>query len=152
MNPILVATDGSHAGTAAVEQGLSLAAQLGVGVTFVSVRKPPSRMLGDPFYERSIGRGVREAQAVVDDACARAEATGIAAEAEVLEGNPAEEIVTLADNRDSGLIVVGSRSHGPFVGALLGSVSAGVVHHACRPVVIVNGGPPNTWTRAVRAA
>jgi nucleotide-binding universal stress UspA family protein len=151
MNNILVATDGSRSGTAAVEEGLKLAEGLGVGLTFVSVHRAPPRFLGDPFYERSISQALHDSDAAVQDAFARAEAMGIHAETEVLEGDAADEIVALADNRDSAMIVVGSRGHGALVGTLLGSVSAGVVQQARRPVVIVNPGPP-VEKRTKRAA
>jgi nucleotide-binding universal stress UspA family protein len=151
MNNILVATDGSRAGTAAVEEGVKLAARLGSGVTFVSVHGTPSRFLGDPFYERSISQGLHHAYAAVQDALARAEAMGVSAETDVLEGDAADEIVALADNRDSPMVVIGSRGHGALVGAMLGSVSAGVVQQARRPVVIVNPGP-QVQERTTRAA
>lgn len=140
MKNILVATDGSRSGTAAVEKGLELAANLDGRLTFVYVHRAPSRILGDPFYERNVSQGLRDAHAAVEDALARAETMGVPADAEVLEGNAADEIVALADNRDSSMIVIGSRGHSPLVGALLGSVSAGVVQQSHRPVVIVNPG------------
>lgn len=142
MNNILVATDGSRSGTAAVEEGLKLAARLDVGVTFVSVHRAPPRFVGDPFYERGVSQALHDAHAAVQDASARAEAMGLPADTEVLEGDAADEIVALADNRDSPLIVVGTRGHSALVGTLLGSVSAGVVQQARRPVVVVNPGPP----------
>ena len=151
MNDILVATDGSRSGTAAVEEALRLAARLGVGLTIVSVYRPPSRILGDPFYERTVRQGLRDMHAAVEEALDRATASGVPADGEIIEGDAADEIVALADNRDSSFVVVGSRGHGPLVGALLGSVSAGVVQHARRPVVIVNPGPPAD-RRTVRAA
>jgi nucleotide-binding universal stress UspA family protein len=150
MKNILSATDGSRSGTAAVEEAIKLAAKLGVGVTFVSVFRPPSRILGDPFYERSIRQGLRDAHAAVEEALERAAASGVLADGEMIEGDAADEIVALADNRDSSLIVLGSRGRG-LVGALLGSVSAGVVQQARRPVVIVNPGP-RVEKRATRAA
>jgi nucleotide-binding universal stress UspA family protein len=151
MKNILSATDGSRSGTAAVEEAIKLAAKLGVGVTFVSVFRPPSRILGDPFYERSIRQGLRDAHAAVEEALERAAASGVPADGEMIEGDAADEIVALADNRDSSLIVLGSRGRGPLVGELLGSVSAGVVQQARRPVVIVNPGP-RVEKRATRAA
>jgi nucleotide-binding universal stress UspA family protein len=151
MNDILVATDGSRSGTAAVEEALKLAARLGVGLMFVSVYRPPSRMLGDPFYERSVRQGLRDTHAAVEEALDRAAASGVPADGEIMEGDAADEIVALADNRDSSLIVLGSRGHASLVGALLGSVSAGVVQQARRPVVIVNPGPP-VEKRTARAA
>jgi nucleotide-binding universal stress UspA family protein len=55
----------------------------------------------------------------------------------VVEGNPAQALLDLAKGAD--LVVVGSRGHGGFTGALLGSVSQHVVHHAPCPVVVVRG-------------
>jgi len=53
----------------------------------------------------------------------------------VAEGHPAD--VLLRASKDADLLVVGSRGHGGFTEALLGSVSQHCVHHATCPVVIV---------------
>lgn len=53
----------------------------------------------------------------------------------VIEGNPAA--VLLAASAGAELLVVGSRGHGGFIEALLGSVSQHCVHHAACPVVII---------------
>jgi nucleotide-binding universal stress UspA family protein len=53
---------------------------------------------------------------------------------EVLEGHPAEVLVRRS--KDAVALAVGSRGHGGFVGALLGSVSQHIVQHANCPVVI----------------
>jgi nucleotide-binding universal stress UspA family protein len=68
--------------------------------------------------------------------------------AQVREGNAAQVLIAAAAGAD--LLVVGSRGHGGFTEALLGSVSQHCVHHAPCPVVIVrdtngrgtNGGGP----------
>jgi nucleotide-binding universal stress UspA family protein len=151
VNDILVATDGSRSGTAAVEEALMLAARLGVGLTFLSVYRPPSTMLRDPFYERSVRQGLRDTHAAVEEALDRAAAVGVPADGEIIEGDAADEIVAFADNRDSSIIVIGSRGHGALAGTLLGSISADVVQHARRPVLIVNPGP-RADRRTVRAA
>lgn len=52
-------------------------------------------------------------------------------------GFPTEELVRRS--ADARLIVVGSRGHGGFAGALLGSVSSGVAMRATCPVVVVRG-------------
>ena len=53
----------------------------------------------------------------------------------VQEGNAAQVLLEAADG--AGLLVVGSRGHGGFTGALLGSVSQHCAHHAPCPLVIV---------------
>ncbi len=53
----------------------------------------------------------------------------------VRQGNSAQVLLDAA--RDADLLVVGSRGHGGFTGALLGSVSMHCVHHAHCPVVVV---------------
>ncbi len=55
--------------------------------------------------------------------------------AEVVNGHPAEVLLHAAADAD--LLVVGSRGHGRFAEALLGSVAQHCVHHAQCPVLIV---------------
>jgi nucleotide-binding universal stress UspA family protein len=55
--------------------------------------------------------------------------------AEIRQGPPQAVLVEAAQEAD--LLVVGSRGHGGFVGALLGSVSTAIVHHAPCPVLVV---------------
>ena len=51
------------------------------------------------------------------------------------EGHPANVLVDAAN--DASLVVLGTRGHGGFIGALIGSVSQHVVAHAACPVVVV---------------
>ena len=53
------------------------------------------------------------------------------------EGNPAQVLLDASDGAH--LLVVGSRGHGGFTEALLGSVSQHCVHHARCPVVVIRG-------------
>lgn len=53
----------------------------------------------------------------------------------VAEGHPADVLVRFSEGAD--LVVVGSRGHGGFVGALLGSVSHHLVQSAHCPVVVI---------------
>ena len=63
-------------------------------------------------------------------------AGGSAAQTHGRLGQPAEEIVTLANETGAGLIVIGSRGLGG-IQQLMGSVYAGVVRHAHCPVLVV---------------
>jgi nucleotide-binding universal stress UspA family protein len=56
---------------------------------------------------------------------------------DVAEGLPAQVLLDAAEG--AALLVVGSRGHGGFAGALLGSVSQHCASHSPCPVVIVRG-------------
>jgi nucleotide-binding universal stress UspA family protein len=55
----------------------------------------------------------------------------------VVEGNAAQVLIDASAGAD--LLVLGSRGHGGFTEALLGSVSQHCVHHARCPVLIIRG-------------
>jgi len=59
--------------------------------------------------------------------------------ARVVNGHPAQVLQEAAAGAD--LLVLGSRGHGSFAGALLGSVGQYCVHHAHCPVLIMRGEP-----------
>ncbi len=63
--------------------------------------------------------------------------SGVIVRARVVEGNAAQVLLDASDGAD--LLVVGSRGHGGFTEALLGSVSQHCVHHANCPVVVIRG-------------
>lgn len=76
------------------------------------------------------------AQATLDSIVGAIEgADGVKVVASLVEGPPAEALVTAGIDAD--MIVVGSRGHGGFTGLLLGSVSQHCVTHARCPVVVV---------------
>jgi nucleotide-binding universal stress UspA family protein len=52
-------------------------------------------------------------------------------------GQQDQNIVSLAEEIEAGLIVMGSRGLGGIRGALMGSVSDSVVRHAHCPVLVV---------------
>jgi nucleotide-binding universal stress UspA family protein len=63
------------------------------------------------------------------------DAAPVAIRQRVSEGNAAQVLLDASAGAD--LLVVGSRGHGGFVEALLGSVSQHMVHHAACPVVVI---------------
>jgi nucleotide-binding universal stress UspA family protein len=136
MKHILVATDGSENAEHAVDLALDFARKSGAEVTILYVRHASLPVPGEPFYQRAVSAELRHAQESAALAAARACAVGARAQVVVLEGNAAERIVELARLRDVDLIVVGSRGRGSIVGAIVGSVSREVVHHADRPVLV----------------
>ena len=151
MKRLLIATDGSDAAHAAVEEGLALAHELEARVLFVYVKPRPSSMLGEPFYQRKLTQNGAEARAAIDEAMTAADHWGVESDWEILEGEPSVEIVAFADERDADLIVVGSRGRGAVAGTLLGSVSQSVVHDADRPVLVARARARTPAIQLVRA-
>ena len=64
-------------------------------------------------------------------------ASDVQVRARVVQGHAAQ--VLLDASADASLLVVGSRGHGGFAEALLGSVCQHCVQHALCPVVVVRG-------------
>ena len=139
MNTILIAIDGSAGASAAVDEGLELAAQTAARVLIVAVRRPPVPVFGDPYWQRAVTDELAKLRPAVKAALADAEARGVPAEYDILEGEPAERIVELARSRDVDLIVIGSRGLGAVSSVLRGSVSKRVLQDADRPVLVVVG-------------
>ena len=78
------------------------------------------------------------ADSILDDARRNAYTKGAARiSAEPSVGDPAQEIITVAQDRQADLIVVGSRGRGRLAGLLLGSVAQKVMSLAHCPVVVV---------------
>lgn len=79
------------------------------------------------------------ADRVVSEGVKAAEAAGFEAAPLVVEalGPVWQAIAAVAEQRDAAAIVLGSRGVSAIKAALLRSVSSGVVHHATRPVVVI---------------
>jgi nucleotide-binding universal stress UspA family protein len=142
MDTIVVGVDGSEGGAAALEFAAGEAAFRGARLRIVSVWQIPMAAYGGEFgppLDPETWDGLRvRAQEVADDALAAAKKLqpSLEGEALALQGQPAD--VLLEQCADAALIVVGRRGLGGFKTLLLGSVSQQVVHHATRPVVVVN--------------
>ena len=72
--------------------------------------------------------------------CSPFDTAGVRYRAELRDGNPVVVLLSVADEVDADLLVVGSRGLGGFPQLLLGSTSTQVAQHADRPVVIVPSG------------
>jgi nucleotide-binding universal stress UspA family protein len=74
---------------------------------------------------------------LLEEAATMAAEEGVIATTTLLRGDTVAELVGYAATHDVDLIVVGTRGHGAVTGALLGSVSQGLLREARRPVAIV---------------
>jgi nucleotide-binding universal stress UspA family protein len=134
--PVVIATDGSESAEQAVLAGARVGHALGTKAVLVYVR-PAIGPLGEPYYQEKLSEQMANAQAALARAETLLRQEDCEADAEILEGNAAEQIVELAQARNAPLIVVGSRGLGAVAGALLGSVSSAIIHRADRPVLVV---------------
>ena len=126
MNTIVIATDDSEPARAALDFAIQLAGETGASLCCVSVDDSLATLHADP------------APAQRADAAARAAREhGLQADAVSRVGLAVEEILAVAEERAADLLVVGSRGHGAVSGALLGSVSLGLLGESRRPVAIV---------------
>jgi nucleotide-binding universal stress UspA family protein len=141
-NRIVVGVDGSAAADAALRWAVRQAELTSGGVDAVIAWEYPASMAGYgmapvPDYDDSAFREIAEKTLTEAIGNVVDPVSEVRVRQQVVEGNAAELLVTAAEG--AGLLVVGSRGHGGFAGALLGSVSQHCVHHAHCPVVVIRG-------------
>lgn len=144
---LLIAYDGSDSS----KHALARAGALFPGAkAFIGIVWEPTPVLSAPGAlgtidpldiesQERVDKAVNEtAHRVAGEGVEAAKAAGLDPEAKVTEDAPTwHGIVSLADEVDADVIVVGSRGHGRMRSALLGSVSQGVLHHAHRAVLVL---------------
>ena len=137
---IVVGVDGSASSKAALAWAVRQAHLTGTVVEAVTAWQFPSAY-GYPVP--TLGTDFEElATKAVKDAIAEVLANDDAADSiryKVVEGNAARVLIDESAGAD--LLVVGSRGHGGFVEALLGSTGQHAVHHATCPVVVIRAAP-----------
>lgn len=137
---IVVGVDGSESSKAALTWAVGQAELTGDSVDAVIAWHYPVMVGGLPFAPIGVLEGTdfgAYAATVLADAITETvPADGpVKVSSSVREGNAAQVLLEAADGAD--LLVVGSRGHGGFAEALLGSVSQACVHHAPCPVVVI---------------
>ena len=132
---IVVGVDGSVPSVAALAWAVRQARLTGAAVEAVIAWEFPATY-GYPApalgvnWEELAERAVADAIGKV-----RSSAGQVEIRYKAVEGNAAQALVDASAGAD--LLVVGSRGHGGFVEALLGSVGQHCVHHATCPVVVI---------------
>lgn len=132
---IVVGVDGSSSSKAALAWAIGEAQRTGAVVEAVTAWDfPPTYGYAAPVIDVD-WQGL--AAGVLTDAITEVAAVAgpAAIRHRVRQGNAAR--VLLDASGDADLLVVGSRGHGGFVEALLGSTSQHCVHHATCPVVVI---------------
>ena len=135
---IVVGVDGSPSSMTALRWAILQAELTGCDVEAVTAWQLPSRYGFAAVTDRAtdfegdarkvLAGALNEVSSVEPDVLIRSS---------VAAGHPAEVLVRAARGAD--MLVVGSRGHGGFTGAVLGSVSQYCVHHAPCPVLVIRG-------------
>jgi nucleotide-binding universal stress UspA family protein len=149
---ILLATDGSSEAELATQTAVDLARMSDSELHVVYVEDYSSIALlyseatdqegvapmWDPILEEDLERSSEQrSRELLDAEVERVRsAGGTVAQAHLMMGEVAREIVHLAEDLRAGLIVMGSRGRGGIRRALMGSVSDSVVRHAHCPVMV----------------
>ena len=145
---LLVPLDGSESGEAALPWAARLARTRGLSLVLVQVIRRPfisSRVTTGGYmtpeaYDHGRATEREAAGAYLDRVRERMLGEGLAAETVVREGDPARNLLDLADEVGAYTIAMPSHSRGDgLTGLVLGSVAERVVQHATIPVLLVPG-------------
>jgi nucleotide-binding universal stress UspA family protein len=136
---ILIATDGSEASEKAANFGMETfkfeRAKV-YGVYVINTTSYGSASVGD-LGSKKVEQLEEIGHKAVSYVEELAKAAGLETESVVLKGNPAEEIVNFAEEKQVDMIIVGSLGKSGIKRFVLGSVSEKVVRHAKVPVLVV---------------
>ena len=140
---IVVGTDGSETAQEAVKQATELASTLGAKVFLVSAYEPvPEGRLRDERQEvpddlQWMVNPREDVESTLKDGAEKVESAGVETETFSREGDPADAILDVAEEKGADLIVVGNKGMTGAKRFLLGSVPNKVSHHAPCSVMII---------------
>ena len=140
---IVVGTDGSETAGEAVRQATELAQKTGSSIDLVSAYEPvSSARLREEAQQvpKDLEWSVNpreDVDATLEAAAEQVKEAGVDVQVFAREGDPADAILDVAEERKSGLIVVGNKGMTGAKRFLLGSVPNKVSHHAPCSVMII---------------
>jgi nucleotide-binding universal stress UspA family protein len=140
---IVVGTDGSDTASQAVHQAVDLARAVGAKVELVSAYEPvPEQRLSEerrqaPEDLQWVINPREDVDATLEAAAAIAREAGVSVDVYPRQGDPADAILDVAEEREADLIIVGNKGMTGAKRFLLGSVPNKVSHHAPCSVLII---------------
>jgi nucleotide-binding universal stress UspA family protein len=140
---IVVGTDGSDTAREAVRQATELAKTLGSRVHLVSAYEPvPEGRLREERQEvpedlQWMVNPREDVNATLEETGKELQELGLEVETHAREGDPADAILDVAEEKGADLIVVGNKGMTGAKRFLLGSVPNKVSHHAPCSVMII---------------
>jgi nucleotide-binding universal stress UspA family protein len=140
--PIVVAVDGSPAAEQAVAVALDLASAQSAKVVFVHYSPIAATLLEGAPDSSPSPEAIEGADAVLRAAAEKARERAVAFELEIVDERGTSDIAAslagIAEARRASLTVVGSRGRGKIAGAVLGSVSRGLLSVSRVPVLVTH--------------
>jgi nucleotide-binding universal stress UspA family protein len=141
---IVVGTDGSETATQVVRQAIELARAVGGRIELVSAYEPVTDARLREESDQRVPEDLQwminpreDVQATLEAAAAEIRAAGVEVEVFARQGDPADAILDVAEERGSDLIVLGNKGMTGAKRFLLGSVPNKVSHHAPCSVLII---------------
>ena len=140
---IVVGTDGSDTAREAVRQAAEMAEKLGGAIHLVSAYEPvPEGRLREERQEvpedlQWMVNPREDVTTTLEQVGEELKAQGIEVESHAREGDPADAILDVAEEKGADLIVVGNKGMTGAKRFLLGSVPNKVSHHAPCSVMII---------------
>ena len=140
---IVVGTDGSDTATQALRQAVDIASAVGATLELVSAYAPvPEQRLR--MERRDAPEDVQwainprqEVEVSLANGEGIARQAGVSVNTYARQGDPADAILDVAEERNADLVIVGNKGMGSAKRFLLGSVPNKVSHHAPCSVMIV---------------
>jgi len=134
---ILVGIDGSSQSLRAAKIAGEIARTMNTDIYLVIAYDPLPRDLGAPFLQEIINTRMTNAGEIYKTALQECGEIQGKIVKEILEGPPAEAILSVAGTREVDLIIMGTRGLGKIASLFLGSQSIKVVSEAHIPVLLV---------------
>jgi len=142
LKKILVAYDGSSHSKEALNWAIDLSLLSGAEVAAVKVFELGVTLdaMGEAdgtTFQETLEAIRRNDRGLLDEAAATGQNRGVKVTGEILEGNPAGEIISYAKKNNFDLIIAGTKGHGALDELLMGSVTRNLVSLAHVPVLVV---------------
>ena len=134
---ILVAIDGSEHGQKAARLAGDMARSLQADLWVVVAYDPLPRYLGQPNLQEAMFARLAYTDEIMNAGLKEIGAVPGKLTKEVLEGPPAEAILSVAESRQADLIIMGTRGLSRLAGLLIGSQSQKVIAQTNCPVLLV---------------
>ena len=140
---MVAGTDGSETATQAMRQAVDLARAVGAEMELVSAYEPaPAQRLRDERREAPEDlqwtiSPREDVDTTLEAAASLAREAGVNARTYARQGDPADAILDVAEEREADLIVVGNKGMTGAKRFLLGSVPNKISHHAPCSVLII---------------